>query len=704
MMLAMVIAAALSGLPGPPTDHGVAAAAPASVKLAIESFGYRGVSLDQGPLRLQCDSAREYYLRIPSDDLLKGFRLRRGLPAPGADLGGWYSADVFHVFGQILSGLARLHAVSGDPACRQKAEFLVEAWAQTIEPDGYFFYSRKPNAQHYIYDKMVGGLADLVRFCDSKVAADALARITAWADKNLDRSNAYAYSPTEWYTLSENLYRAYDATGDTRYRDFARVWHYTDYWDVFARKGDLFGDRGKGARTGAYHAYSHVNTLGGAAQAYLHTGDQHFLDTLIQAHDDLVANQCFPTGGFGPDEQFLPRKAWLRKADYSHNSFETQCGAFAVFKLCKYLMTITGDARYGDWIERLTWNGLAATIPMSADGQVFYYSDFNALGGTKQNYTAGWSCCTGTRPMGLADLHDLVYFHDDTNLYVNLFIPSTVTWDRPGGRLTVRQRTQFPEGDTTEFMTAMPQPALFSLKLRVPGWLAGPLGVAVNGEAIVANADAHGWAIVNRQWRDGDRVVIHLPMKVHAQPLDASSRSPTILMNGPVALAVRSPGKNPGALLASTELNDLLIPSPGEPLTYHSRSNPDVLVRPFYAFKQGEPYVVCIDPTRYSHRFAQFVGTSWRESESLRFNNEPGASLTFAFEGTGVRWIGFHFDDAGTALARIDDQPMAEVSQYAPERNTPFEWRKDGLPRGRHRLTLTILDRFINIAGFEVIP
>ena len=135
---------------------------------------------------------------------------------------------------------------------------------------------------------MVGGLTDMVLFCDSKLAAESLAKITGWASKNLDRSNAYAFGGTEWYTLSENLYRAHRATGDPRYRDFAAVWHYTEYWDIYARNGDLFGDRGNGRRTGVYHAYSHVNTLGGAAQAYLHTGDRRFLDTILHAHDTLV--------------------------------------------------------------------------------------------------------------------------------------------------------------------------------------------------------------------------------------------------------------------------------------------------------------------------------------------------------------------------------------------------------------------------------
>ena len=44
---------------------------------------------------------------------------------------------------------------------------------------------------------------------------------------------------------------------------------------------------------------------------------------------------------------------------------------------------ITGDAKYGDWIERTADNGIAATIPMTADGHVFYYSDYNPHGGTE---------------------------------------------------------------------------------------------------------------------------------------------------------------------------------------------------------------------------------------------------------------------------------------------------------------------------------
>jgi hypothetical protein len=77
--------------------------------------------------------------------LLYGFRQRAGLPSPGVGLDGWYGADLFNAFGQYLAGIARMAKATNDTALRDEAVFLMHEWAKTIEPDGYFFYSRKPN-------------------------------------------------------------------------------------------------------------------------------------------------------------------------------------------------------------------------------------------------------------------------------------------------------------------------------------------------------------------------------------------------------------------------------------------------------------------------------------------------------------------------------------------------------------------------------
>ena len=47
------------------------------------------------------------------------------------------------------------------------------------------------------------------------------------------------------------------------------------------------------------------------------------------------------------------------------DTFETLCGSWAGFKLARYLMLFTGEARYGDWIERLFYNGAGAALPRS---------------------------------------------------------------------------------------------------------------------------------------------------------------------------------------------------------------------------------------------------------------------------------------------------------------------------------------------------
>ena len=294
-------------------------------------------------------------------------------------------------------------------------------------------------------------------------------------------------------------------------------------------------------------------------------------------------------------------------------------------------------------------------------------------------------------------------------------MPSTVAWERPGAaRSSSASSRDFPRPSRPKLVVALPSqpPSTFGLKLRVPGWLAGPMVVAVNGEPIDATVDSHGWATVRREWRDGDRVEVRLPMKFAVRPLDDSAPFPAVIMRGPVAMAVRSNGANAGDLLRESDLERSLVPSEGEPLTYRPRSGADLLVRPFYAFKQGERYSLYLDPNRHSHRDARFSGGGWRESEAFRYDDRPGDSAAFEFHGTGIRWIGFRFDDAGIAEVRIDDRPVAQVDQYAPRRGEPFEWRKDGLPAGDHRLTITIAEtkpaaskgRFINIAGFEVMP
>lgn len=673
-------------------------------------FDYQGVRLTGGVLKRQLDQAEEDYLRIPNDDLLLGFRRRAGLPAPGHELGGWYSDDVFHVFGQILSGLARMYAATGEPDCKAKAGALLDGWEKCVAPDGYFYYSRRPNAPHYIYDKMVGGLVDMALYAGRRDALDYLAKITGWAEKNLERSRRYADGSTEWYTLSENLYRAYIATGDSRYRRFAQVWEYTPYWRQYAEGHSIFDKRPDGGQTSGYHAYSHVNNLGGAAMAYRVTGDSWYLATIKNAYDFLQANECFATGGFGTDETLAPKDRLVAMLASTTATFETQCGTWAVFKLCKNLMALTGDARYGDWIETVAYNGIAATIPMTADGQVFYYSDYNPFGGVKVNNWTYWTCCTGTRPMAIADVVDLIYFRAPDGLDVNLFLPSTVRFAAGASHVAVTQETRFPEDSQVTFRLRLDRPSEFALRIRDPDWASGRVTAAINGVPYVVERDGKHWLTVRKKWVNADRVTFRLPMSIRSIPLVGSTSGPAAVTVGPVVLAFRADSSPVNRInLKQPALS--LVPSPGEALTYRLKSDPDVLARPFYAFKAGEPYFLYLSTDaigRIPYRRFQ-LGGQWKDSGKFWYGNEPGAWCEGSFTGPAVSLLGYLFDDGGRADVQIDGKRVGTIDDYGPGRDIPHEWPFFGFGPGRHRIRITVLadksaqskDHYINIAGLK---
>jgi len=172
--------------------------------------------------------------------------------------------------------------------------------------------------------------------------------------------------------------------------------------------------------------------------------------------------------------------------------------------------------------------------------------------------------------------------------------------------------------------------------------------------------------------------------------------------------------RNPARQVSLKDPAMSLVSLPGGDLTFRLKADPNMLVRPFWEFKEGEPYIVYLDPAaegRLSHRDVTFKPT-WNDAGAHRYTNIVGASAEVAFDGTGIRWLGWKFDDAGKGEVRIDEKVVAIVDQYGPGRGLPFDWRVTGLPAGRHRIRITLLpdkdpasrDRYINVAGFQVFP
>jgi DUF1680 family protein len=573
-----------------PTDAGKPLAGP----VLLQSFDYVGVKLRPSRWQRQYADARDFYLGVSNDDILHGFRAGAGLPAPGKTLGGWASKDTYEIFGQWLMAMARASLANDDPALRDKASLLVTEWGKTIDKNVNY-------GRPYAFEKMVGGLVDIHLYAGHPEALDLLEKITDYAIANLNRARVPAQNltvrltqgdPLEWYTLSENLYRAYQSTGKQKYRDFAEVWLYPQYWDKFVASSNPQDVRG-------FHAYSHLNTFSSAAMAYAVSGDPKYIQILRHAHEFFQNVQCYATGGYGPAEKLMPDDGALGDSlEVRIDNFETPCGSWAGFKLSKYLLQFTGEARYGDWMETLLYNGIGAALPIAAGGRNCYYSSY-ALGSALKAYDQStFTCCSGTYFQNVAEYSNLIYFREGDGICVNLYLPSEVTWNAGGTPVELVQETLYPESEAVLLSFNLNGTARFPLKFRVPQW-AGAVTVKVNGAVQPLAAQPGTWAVLERGWQNGDRVEVRIPLELRRVPVDQVHANRVAVMRGPVVLAQEAAHDPLPAIPTSNEaLAEYFKPADNRPGVFfaHDQLPARGAFRPFYSFEEGERYHIYFDP------------------------------------------------------------------------------------------------------------
>ncbi len=285
------------------------------------------------------------------------------------------------------------------------------------------------------------------------------------------------------------------------------------------------------------HAYSHINAMSSAMQAYLTLGSEKHLRAARNGFEFLRTTQSFATGGWGPDENFrVPGSGELGESlTKSHSSFETPCGSYAHFKVTRYLMRVTRDSRYGDSMERVLYNCILGAKPITQEGHGFYYSDYNN-DGSKVYHPYKWHCCTGTFSQVTADYGISSYFHSPNGIYVNLYVPSRVTWNRAGDRTSLTQLTNYPHHPTTQIEIATDKPSTFPIYLRIPAWAGAKTSIAVNGKRIASSPEPGKFARIDRTWKKGDRIEIEFEMTTVLEAVDPQHSNLLAPVRGPLAL------------------------------------------------------------------------------------------------------------------------------------------------------------------------
>ncbi|MDE6389552.1 MAG: glycoside hydrolase family 127 protein [Lachnospiraceae bacterium] len=528
----------------------------------LKNFGYQHVELFDSHWKKQRTELIETYLGLENDDLLHYFRQLSDIPDHSSGLVGWYGNNA-STFGQKLGAFAKLYLVTKDERLKKKAYALADGWGACATASDRVIDINDT----YVYDKLMGGFLDMLEYLDYEPAREYIRRLTQSASRRFRREigrdglQNMGEDMIEWYTLPEQLYRAWTLTGEEIYRTFAKEWDYPYFWDKLNNRDFTVGPR---------HAYSHINSLSSAARAYLVTGEERYLSAMEIAYEEVLAHHTFATGGYGPAECLFPdeegylgdslKANWdedklhetyrnfgdsIRARDDKWGSCEVSCCSWAVFKLCNYLLTITGEAKYGDWAEKLLYNGCGGQPPVTKDGKVMYYADYFINGGFKSvedgrmhpnGSSFEWQCCTGTYPQDVAEYANMLYYSGDDGLYVSQYLASRVEFETAGGKYTLENNSFYPKEKTLRFKLHGNQTRKFAIHFRVPAWACGKNGVRINGERIELIVKPNTWLTLEREWQDGDEIQIEYEFVLRFQPVDTYAPQVAALVYGPIVL------------------------------------------------------------------------------------------------------------------------------------------------------------------------
>ncbi|MFL5808886.1 MAG: beta-L-arabinofuranosidase domain-containing protein [Flavisolibacter sp.] len=508
----------------------------------LSAFDLQNVQLLESPFKQNMERNGAWLLSINTNRLLHNFRVNAGLPSNATALGGWEKLDVElrgHTMGHVLSGLALMYASTGNDAYKKKADSLVAALAQCQQALGKSGYlSAYPEnlinrviagqpvwAPWYTLHKIFAGLLDTYLNTDNKQALDIATKMASWAYQKLASLSAGQLAimmRNEFGGMNDVFYTLYAITGNQENKMLAEMFFHHRVLDPLSNSLDSLN---------RLHANTQIPKITGAARGYEITGDekekkiaQFFWQTVIDSH-------TYANGGNSDDEHFFEPKQISNHL--SPRTTET-CNTYNMLKLTNHLFEWTADSRYGDYYEQALYNHiLAAQDPET--GMASYFMPFKpGLFKVYSTKDSSFWCCVGTAFESNAKFGEAIYYHDENKIYVNLFIPSRLTWEQKGMKLV--QETTYPESDKTTLTINSAPPGVMSILIRFPSWATSGAFVTINGKKISIRQNPGSFITLDRKWKNGDKIEIRFPMSLRYVPAP-DNPNVTAIAYGPVLLA-----------------------------------------------------------------------------------------------------------------------------------------------------------------------
>ena len=432
------------------------------------------------------------------------------------------------------------------------------------EPDGYLYTSRTMNPKHphewsgekrwekveelshefYNLGHMVEGAVAHYQatgkrnFLDIGIKyADCVIREVGLGPGQVDRVPGHQIAEMA-------LCRLYLVTGEKKYLDQAK--YFLDRRGRTANR-DPYNqshlpiteqDEAVGHAVRATYMYS------GIADVAALTGDKEYIDAIDRIWENIVSKKYYITGGIGASRrgEAFGKNYELPNAE----AYCETCAAIGNVYVNHRMFLLHGESKYYDVLERTLYNGLLSGVSLQGDG-FFYPNPLETAGGYERKPWFGCACCPSNICRFIPSVPGYVYAVNGNDLYVNLYMPNTLTQKVNGKDVVLRQETGYPWNGDVQVTIDKNSAKTFSLKLRIPGWVRGEVApgelykyadgkslgykVLVNGEEVSSELDK-GYFTITRSWKKGDKVSLHLDM----EPRVVTAREEVLADRGKIAV------------------------------------------------------------------------------------------------------------------------------------------------------------------------
>ena len=519
----------------------------AGIEYPVKCFNLNDVRLLPSRFKENMDRDSVWMVSIDVNRLLHSFRTTAGVFAGREGgymtvekLGGWESLDCElrgHITGHILSAYSLMYAATGSEVFKLKGDSLVNGLAEVQKVYSTGYLSAFPEelinrnirgtsvwAPWYTLHKILSGLIDQYLYSGNSQALNLAQGMANWAYAklhNLDDGVRRKMIRNEFGGINESFYNLYALTGNDDYRWLATFFYHNDVIDPLKKRIDDLGTK---------HTNTFIPKVLAEARNYELNGDiasknlsEFFWKTMIDKH-------TFAPGCSSDKEHFFDTN---RFSEHISGYTGETCCTYNMLKLSKHLFCWNATSDIADYYERALYNHIlgqqdpktgmvAYFLPLKTGSHKVYSTPFNSF----------W-CCVGSGFESHAKYAESIYFHNDKGVFVNLFIPSVLSWKEKNVEIT--QLTDFPYKDEVHFKIATEEPSPFTVYLRHPSWSKN-VDVKINGKKLRVRTNSNGYIEIERTWKSGDEIFVKYHMDLHWE-YTPDNKNIAALLYGPVVLA-----------------------------------------------------------------------------------------------------------------------------------------------------------------------